>query len=539
MKDSPIANKLLFVVVIIFVFRGALSSYQFIYLDSSYLFEIEFLLILLYGVIRQGFPSRTITSNRFVIYGVLAWVAVVSVKNYVDEHATGWIYLYSAFHAIFFVYVIDIVYKMREYEDVRSKYYFIKGITQEKVLMALLSLLTFSIALTSGDNWFQNAEIVQRHELIFICVYVVVFKSVPDFSGFVKDHSLVTLLLIAWLVLVTVSLFISPYEVSAKSYGLARYHQTFVHVIFFVFVYQFLFNIKNKYNEFILMVPLSVVVLALVFVVSWLGLDANYRVNWANSPPINDNIRHTGYITTAAAVISIAFLLHPGKTGKQMIAYFVLLLISLAFTFWTGGRAASISVIAVLIILVSYLFYVRGLKFSHLALTCVALVLAAYLAELFKVFDWNGILGQIFRTEEAGTVAMLSGRLDIWMRSIESLEGHWLFGLGPQGYYFMPNRIVLVQPHNLFLQFILEWGLLGTMVFFVLMLRVGVSIIGSIKGRVVGAAFLASCSVLVALTVHGLVDGTYFHGQPSYYIALALAICLSTVETKCKNNAYE
>ena len=48
---------------------------------------------------------------------------------------------------------------------------------------------------------------------------------------------------------------------------------------------------------------------------------------------------------------------------------------------------------------------------------------------------------------------------------------NFAFGLGPQGYWYMPNRIRGIQPHNSFLQFVLEWGVVGSAIFLFLLAR--------------------------------------------------------------------
>ena len=548
MKNSLVINKVLFIILAIFVFRFSLSSYSVLYTHSSDIFKIEFLFVLLYTIIHQKIPSLKILNNRFVMYGLLAWVAMFSAKYIAiggDVYSEIWSYAYMIFHIIFFLYAIDIIDKERIDEGVENRCYYANNITRQNVLLGLLCVLTFSVAITSGNDAFENSKIVLKHELIFILAYIFINKSFPNFSGLYKTHSLTFKLIIIWFLVVTISLFGSPYGESLFA-GMYRYYQTFFHMMFFVFVYLFLIETNTRGGRYILlMIPLSAVVLSLVFVASWFILDEHYKIthdfDWGHTPPLNSNIRHTGYLVTAAASVAIAFVLHPTTIGKLKVLSFVLLVVSSAFVFWTGGKAATISVIGVLIFLALYLAHVRSLKLSHLALTCVALFLAVYLAELFKIFDWNGIFGQVHRTEKMGVDSVLKARFEVWMSVIESLKGHWLFGLGSEGYYLMPNRIFGVQPHNLFIQFVAEWGLLGGALFFVLMIRVSICIINSFKSknRVADVVFLSGVAVLIALTAHGLVDGTYYHGQPSYYIALTLAICLSVIEINRRKEVFE
>lgn len=535
MKDSLIANRALLFILLIIAFKYGLSRYSVLYTDISDLFKIEVLFILLYTLIHQNLPDKAITNNRFVIFGLLAWIAVISARYVIidrDLFADGWPYVYSIFHAIFFIYAFDVIYKSRADELWENKYFFIKKITRQNVLLTVLCVLTFSVAITSGQYVYANMDMILKLELIFILTYVFVNKSGPDLSKIFNNHKVTFVLMAAWFFVVTIALLGSPYDESL-SRGLSRYYQTFFHAVFFMFVYQLLLELRNKAGSIILlMVPLSAVVLAVIFVVIWHGLDVNQTVNWNIYPPLNANIRHTGYMVTAATSIAIVFMLYPGKIGGRDALYFLLLLVSSAFVFWTGGRSSAISIFSVLILISIYLLYVKGLSLSRFVMVCATLLLGIFLADLFKVFDWNGlsIFSQKSDIEKLGIDGVLNGRMEIWLTAIDSLKNHWIFGLGPEGYVMMPNWIFGVQPHNLFIQFAVEWGVLGALIFLILMYRTGLSIFGSIRDRVASFSLLSSVAVLIGLTVHGLVDGTYYHGQPSYYIALALAVCLSSIE---------
>ena len=99
----------------------------------------------------------------------------------------------------------------------------------------------------------------------------------------------------------------------------------------------------------------------------------------------------------------------------------------------------------------------------------VLIVGGIVLAELFKVFSWNGIFQALDRTIAAGSdpYKLTTGRPKLFGWVIASLnkENAWLLGLGSQGYCFMPNRTFAFQPHNLVFQFLAEWGIVGTVIF--------------------------------------------------------------------------
>ena len=171
----------------------------------------------------------------------------------------------------------------------------------------------------------------------------------------------------------------------------------------------------------------------------------------------------------------------------------------------------------------------RGLWFAFASSVAVGLLISDWSA----VFSWNGVVDYVvtraLESQDPNTFGsgFESGRFDIWRGSWQSVQEHLLFGLGPNGYWFMPNRITGVQPHSFLVQFLLEWGLSGALLF------LGLLLYGFWRGfleHVVRArgdfdvVSLSAGTVIVVLTVHGLVDGTYYHPQPSLYLALAFAI---------------
>ena len=98
-----------------------------------------------------------------------------------------------------------------------------------------------------------------------------------------------------------------------------------------------------------------------------------------------------------------------------------------------------LSIAGALMLIIAYLVYIRHLK--HLPLIFLTLMIAVLLSENLKVFDWNGITQGVSRTIEAdGMASITTGRTPMYSWVFESLEGHWLFGLGPQGFWHMPRR---------------------------------------------------------------------------------------------------
>ena len=85
------------------------------------------------------------------------------------------------------------------------------------------------------------------------------------------------------------------------------------------------------------------------------------------------------------------------------------------------------------------------------------------------------------------------------------------------------------MPHNVIVQFLVEWGVLGTALFssmYLYALHRGISKLRSLDSLEIPG--VCAAIIVAALSVHGLTDGTFYHGKASFYLALCLAIWLGT-----------
>ena len=402
-------------------------------------------------------------------------------------------------------------------------------------ILAALCILVFAAGLSTLWSPLLNATVISGYEIVFVLVYVILSRLSPGTAAGPKTNPIVVIAVAAWFGSVTFSLVASPYDMLGEGPGLLRYEQTAAHLAFFVAVREFFGRYRVSVHWALLAIPascLAVVVLAAYLLLGLDQFDTDAGIRWFHDPPFNAHIRHTGYQVTAGAAVLIAFFAAGHRVPVARAPLWLALTILLAFLFWLGGRGSALSVLAAFILL-AIVLRIMGEKSRGLWLACASsAALGLIFSDSLAVFDWNGVIDRI-AAQSAGPAGgqdlnqFGSGRVDLWRTSWESVRDHLPFGLGPNGYWFMPNRIYGVQPHSFLVQFILEWGLVGGLLF------LGLLLYGFWRGflaHVVGArgaldiSSLSAGTAIVALTVHGLVDGTYYHPQPSLYLALAFAI---------------
>ncbi|NRB38929.1 MAG: O-antigen ligase family protein [Pseudomonadales bacterium] len=270
---------------------------------------------------------------------------------------------------------------------------------------------------------------------------------------------------------------------------------------------------------------------------------------WFFNPLLIVHIRDLGNVAVAAALTLAVQFLFTQQTGiiKQGLYLFSLCIVC-TFILWTGGRMAVFSSCFTLMLILVLAGLYKVISVQSALCIFLALIVSFYLVDLVAVFDWNGItrssstvsVVQQVATSGTGSLNQLStGRWHMWSMSLKAMSESPIFGLGPYGYYFIPERTYGDQPHNLVVQFLVEWGIAGT--FTVLMLLVGLA--GkSLKAlpqafRSKDKDYIVSVSIVFALTLHALTGGTYFNVQPMYCLTLGFSgLCFSAYIAKPLGN---
>ena len=401
-------------------------------------------------------------------------------------------------------------------------------------VFGVLCALVFAAGLSTTGTVLWNATVISLYELIFVLVYVALLRHLPRTAGSGRTTRILLVAIALWMVCITISFVASPYDVAATVPGRLRYLQTISHVVFFGAVRDFLCRVRLPVTWLLMVIPASGFAVALMAAYLLIGADGqNPAVSerWFNDPPFNSHIRHSGYQIAAGVGALTAFFVSGSRASPARVALLLVLIVLCAFLLWMGGRASILSVLTAFALLAAAV-RIKGVAGGGLWLAfTLSMAAGLVLSEWLAVFDWNGVVDLATRTAEAVAAEDLNqlgtGRIDIWRTSWESVREHLIFGLGPNGYWFMPNRVFGVQPHSFLVQFLVEWGLAGGLLFLGLLLygfwRGFLEHVVRARGEL-DVASLSAGTVIVVLTVHGLVDGTYYHPQPSLYLALAFAI---------------
>ena len=410
------------------------------------------------------------------------------------------------------------------------------------IILFLLCTFLIYMVLGSGDHSFVNAEFIFNLEVIFTSMYILFFlKEVANPIQDIKKYKSTIILLALWACSVTYSYLSSTYYIDPSSpvfssiyetkYPYARYRlsQTFMHIMFFIAIWHYLKNSSINLNYIFYTITISTILVAIYFFYHWFNNTWHDFGRTSNDPPLNSHVRHTGYQVEAALSFFFIFLIRNCKKNDITFSHIFGYIFLWGFLFWLGGRGAILATFTSFIVIVLILKY-KEINYRNIVIiTIPSIFIGMFLSEFLSVYPWNGVLELFQRSISSESFNQLSaGRMVIWATVIESLSGNVFFGLGPQGFYLMENSIKgFVQPHNFILQFLIEWGVVGTFLFLLLLLKAtwaGIKLHVLNKDRIFSPSALAAGAVICTLSVNALTDGTYYHPQPSVYLALAFAI---------------
>lgn len=227
--------------------------------------------------------------------------------------------------------------------------------------------------------------------------------------------------------------------------------------------------------------------------------------------PAFTNVRWFAYYASGViGIAAVGFL-----TGK----FLPLIAGTAAFSliFWTGARGAVAATFAGLVVATIFSSELRsGKVWARFFLSGLAGVILSFVLAMIVPMDGLGP-DYLARTGD-------SGRIKLWLGTIESFKSRPLFGWGEGQliHYTIPHfGSAYPQPHNVVLQALHAWGVIGSLLCFIMMAWLAPSFIRSQSP----AAIAFRCGALM-IAAYSLIDGSLFYTQS---VALFTLCCAAAV----------
>ncbi|MBT4349625.1 O-antigen ligase family protein [bacterium] len=339
--------------------------------------------------------------------------------------------------------------------------------------------------------------------------------------------------ILTWL-LVSVIALIFNFNLSAL--GLWRAY--FLEPILFLLI--FLYSVKNKEDRQIIFYGLGGLVVWLAFVAIWQSFTAWNLPAAYNEPNIKRLTAVFAYPNALSLLIAPITAWFTGlwlssKHKSKELAYLGVIFLGILLLVSTKSEGA---LLAFGFSLLFYFFFAKIANKKKLALVII-LILAIFLtpAKNYITQATNDIL-QPNSNQHTSSLAVRSLQ---WQETTELLQDHWLVGAGINGYQKMMVNYhqitwleIFLYPHNIFLNFWVELGFLGLLLFITLMSYLARTCYGLIKNQ----HYLAWALTLAWLTwfVHGLVDVPYFKNDLSVLFFILLGLTILAVRDNKSNS---
>lgn len=263
----------------------------------------------------------------------------------------------------------------------------------------------------------------------------------------------------------------------------------------------------------LLTAPQTVRAMALAFVlfgtalIGYYASHADHGHNWYyDSPPFN-NIRWLGHYCAAIFGLCAWGWLDKRKTWLTIAIF------ALALALWTGSRGTLAAVLGGYLGAMLLIPEAAKMTPRFLATVCLAVLMALAASQLWPLDE--GSAERLILDQDD------SGRIEIWLRSITVIEQRPWFGWGEAQFgRLLQSRFA--QPHNILLQILLAWGV------------VGLTLIGTLAALLVkrmrrnanrqnAPLIFAVCNI----AAFSLIDGSLFHIQPVAIFTLCLALLIA------------
>ena len=413
--------------------------------------------------------------------------------------------------------------------EIRSlKYKIVPG------LVVLLTIILPFLHHTISRKYNYQIAIV---ELLIIFAAILVYKR--DFFISLPTDSFEFKLIILFLISGLISTLISP------KIGIAI-HRYISIIIWLIYLWLMVYLIQEKYlSPRILVITgaASCLLPIAIFLISY-GVSDTDQSLMATFDRLNfySNIRHFGYHLTAATLASLYFLIDQSFNLKKLA--FGVFLIAINFsTLIVSGSRQGILVVTIFSSLL-FVFYYRKYWLPILVtlLICLIMLVAAIYSD-----SGENTLHLLHRLSLSGLTSGAWGRTDLWITTFGMIKESAAFGYGAEAFValrksleafaVLRNGIELksaVHPHSIIFQSLLEWGFIGSVLYFSIL----ISALSKFRKRIdfknlsatdtpVITAFLSIC----ALLTNSLIDGTYYHVLPIYFSSISFAILIASKHT--------
>lgn len=322
-----------------------------------------------------------------------------------------------------------------------------------KIVGYIYLFLVFVLGVSSTGSAFYNNYNPTVYMLYFILPFLFFYKY-EVFNGINRK---LTILLLVMISLFTISSLISPlkeaYEIWWRLIGITV-------CIVFGYVSKVLLDLKAisfiSINRVLTVIGMLHVAVLLYM---WNTVDNPFTYNWVENLYFFTNVRHLADLLSIC-YFSAFFLFLLDKSPIKYL-YLILSIIILTTILWSGSRAAYLGIFMAWGVLFIYL----NKKILFTGITSLSFIVAVYISTFFNVASPSlGFFRSLHRSVQGDANQISSSRLDLYQQIFDwfLLSPFWGYGgEAVRNLKVFLGEQQIGQAHNVVLQILIEYGLIG------------------------------------------------------------------------------
>ena len=404
----------------------------------------------------------------------------------------------------------------------------------------LLFLVISAVIFITVGNFIDDYKRIIFLKLIIIFLISLKINFFKEIKLEIKKNETISIILILFIISVTISYIASPSKIHlfAFQWLRIRYLDTITDVFLFIFLYLY-FKDKNisyeNLSKSIVIPGLAFSIFIIVTFISNQGLsDTNKEIIFF------DGKRMVGMLVTLLITFYLSCL-HSILKDRNIQNIFVLI-IFITLSILLMGRGTVVAVLATYFFMCVILF-VNKINFKN---ELLVFILSIFVSILLTQIIFHVLFDDfIFRNKHS--LLYTFDRINLWKYGFMIFLENPFFGKGPGGFAIaayndfhanksygdlvIDNNFTHNHPHNFIIQFLVEWGIIGTLLISILLIKFSISSL-KIFFKFKKYHILIPGLSIIGLANHALVDGALYHATFTFYFVLFLSILCSEISKK-------
>lgn len=240
--------------------------------------------------------------------------------------------------------------------------------------------------------------------------------------------------------------------------------------------------------------------------------------------PIYWHIRHMNYDLVIATGVLTLFLSQSEKIHAKII-YTIAFLVVGYYSAWSGGRGGTLAILMFFLLL-----WTLGIAGQHRRILII-IPMCSLLAGgiIAAIYDQSALFGSQFsRFMSESASGITSGRTAIWAEALHILFSDPIatfFGFGPDAVLRLTigRWTGIAMAHNTIVQWLMEFGLLGTLPLVAILLRFTIKAFRIARSNTYDDTARITSALLLSLFAFSMTDGLLYHLAPMAMILMMLA----------------